>query len=71
MSRYWTDAVDEEADAYFATLSTPEIRRRQDLCAQQQRTAYDRRLDDAAADLDRMDRALTREMLARTSKGRR
>lgn len=61
----WTDEVDREADEFFATLSDAEIRRRQDLCVQQTRMAYDQRNADALHDLHRMGDALTRAMLTR------
>jgi hypothetical protein len=62
---HWTDETDAEADAYFATLSEAEIRRRQDLCREQQRTAFERRNTNALIDLQRMDDALARAMMAR------
>ena len=64
-AQHWTEDVDAEADVYFRTLTTPEIRRRQDLCDQQIRAAYQHRNDRALADLRRMEDALTREMLRR------
>jgi hypothetical protein len=62
---HWTDDTDAEADAYFATLSESEIRRRQDICREQQRTAFERRNTNALADLQRMDDALARAMFAK------
>jgi hypothetical protein len=63
--RHWTDETDTEAEEFFATLPDREIRRRQDLCSQQIRTAHERRNEDALADLRRMEDALTRTMLRR------
>jgi hypothetical protein len=63
--RRWTDDTDKEADQFFATLSESEVRRRQDLCRQQIRLAFEQRNEDALADLDRMRDALTRTMLTR------
>jgi len=63
--RKWTDEIDAEADEFFSTLSEREIRRRQDLCRQQLKIAHDRGLTDALIDLQRMEAALTRAMLAR------
>lgn len=67
MTTTWTDETDVEAAKFFATLSEAEIRRRQDLCAQQKVIAYEKGLTDAMIDLDRMDNALTAEMLRRCS----
>lgn len=63
--RHWTDQTDGEADEFFSTLAESEIRRRQDLCQQQIRTAHARRNDDALADLRRMEDALARSMMSR------
>jgi hypothetical protein len=62
---HWTDEIDAEAETFFATLSEAEIRRRQDLCAQQIVMAHRARNDVALADLRRMENALGREMLRR------
>jgi len=62
---HWTEAVDAEADVFFRTLTVAEIRRRQDLCSQQQRTAYEARNIHATLALQGMENALTREMLRR------
>jgi hypothetical protein len=59
----WTDETDAEAVAFFDTLSTSEIRKRQRLCAEQKTHAYARRLMSAMKDLDRMETALTNAML--------
>lgn len=64
-AQHWTDETDREADAYFATLTDREIRRRQDLCHAQQQIAFEHRNDRALADLQRMDDALARAMMAR------
>ena len=73
MSRaHWTDETDREADVLFRTFSDAEIRRRQDLAGQQLARAsalYDRNpgwYGIAVANLQRMQDALTREMLRRT-----
>jgi hypothetical protein len=50
----------------FKTLSTPEIRRRQDLAAQQIRLAWEQKNERASADLQLMQDALTAEMFRRT-----
>ena len=63
--RHWTAQTDAEADVLFPTLTTADIRRRQDLCHQQQRMAFDQKNEDAMADLAAMDDALFREMLRR------
>ena len=69
MARNWTDETDREAASFFGTLSDREIRRRQDLCAQQIRMAHERRDDptmaDALHDLRRMEEALAQAMLVR------
>lgn len=62
---HWTDATDTEAAVFFDTLSEREIRRRQDLCNQQIRTAHEHRNTDALADLRRMEDALCASMLRR------
>lgn len=64
-ARRWTEETDREADEFFATLPEKEIRRRQDLCRQQQVLAYEQRNEGASADLQRMDEALARAMMAR------
>jgi hypothetical protein len=63
---HWTDETDREAAELFKTLSTPEIRRRQDLAVQQQRAAWEQSNERALSDLRRMQDALTREMFRRT-----
>lgn len=63
--RHWTDKTTEEARHFFPTLTEAEIRRRQDIAAQQIRMAYDERNDDALADLQAMERELTHEMMRR------
>lgn len=65
MTTHWTDETDAEAVPFFDSLSTAEIRRRQDLCAQQKSIAYEQGNGDAMRDLDRMDQALTDAMLRR------
>ncbi len=67
--RHWTEKTDREADFYFATLPEFEIRRRQDLCGQQITIAFKRGLIDALEDLQAMDQALARSMLARLERG--
>jgi hypothetical protein len=62
---HWTAETDREAAALFKTLSTPEIRWRQDLAAQQIRIAYERRDDRALSDLRSMEDALAAEMMRR------
>lgn len=64
MSR-WTDAVDAQADVFFATLTEAEIRRRQSLCDQQIVMAHKQQNESALADLRRMEAALIRSMFAR------
>lgn len=66
MPRHWIDQTDGEAAELFDSLSVAEIRRRQDLCAQQKRLAHEQRNADAMADLDRMETALTESMLRRS-----
>ena len=61
----WTDECNADADTFFATLSTAEIRRRQDLCRQQITLAHSARDERALAGLRRMEDALTRAMLGR------
>jgi hypothetical protein len=67
--RRWTAETDREADELFPTLTTTEIRRRQDLCRQQTALAYEARNEDALLDLQAMADALTREMFGRTEPG--
>lgn len=62
---HWTDETDREAVAFFDSLSTREIRRRQRLCNQQKRLAFEQGNEDALADLERMNKALTSAMLRR------
>lgn len=62
---HWTDETDVEAAIYFDTLSTTEIRRRQDLCTAQLRLAFDQRNEHATIDLQRMQNALTDAVLRR------
>lgn len=69
MTKRWTDETDREAEAFFPTLSEAEIRKRQDLCKQQQRIAFRSRNEDALADLGRMDDALAAEMGRRLDAG--
>lgn len=64
--QHWTDDVDARAAELFQTLSEREIRRRQDLAAQQLRLAYQAKNERAMTDLRRMQDALTREMFRRT-----
>jgi hypothetical protein len=66
--KQWTDEVDREAETFFATLTETEMRRRQDLCAQQIAIAHRERKGDALDDLRRMESALVREMLRRCSR---
>lgn len=61
----WTDETDEKADLFFATLPDKEIRRRQDLCNQQIERAFAQGNEKALGNLQRMQDALTRAMLAR------
>jgi hypothetical protein len=63
----WTDETDAEAAVFFPTLPEREIRRRQDLCKQQMRLAWEQRNEQASANLQRMSDALTREMFRRTA----
>lgn len=69
--RHWTDETDREAASFFATLSDREIRRRQDLCAEQiamaheQHERHGRDMTDALWDLRCMEEALTQAMLVR------
>ncbi len=65
MSQHWTDATDAEADVFYATLTIPQIRVRQDLCAAQIRVAFDQGNDRALTDLRHMEDALTRALLVR------
>jgi hypothetical protein len=60
-----SDYTDTEALEFFATLSMPELRRRQDLCRQQQRIAYEKRLDRAMAELNRTDDLLIQAIYAK------
>lgn len=62
----WDDATDAEADVLFATYDEREIRRRQHLCREQMRLAGLAHDTQALANLQRMDDALMRAMLART-----
>ena len=61
----WSDEVDEKSKIFFSTLSEKEIRRRQDLCNQQIKMAYNQKNEDALYDLQRMQKALEREMMNR------
>ncbi|USN14394.1 hypothetical protein KABACHOK_05810 [Brevundimonas phage vB_BpoS-Kabachok] len=61
----WTAKVDQEADALFRTLSEADIRKRQDICRQQAKLAYEQGHDRAALDIARNEEALMREMLRR------
>ena len=63
--QHWTQAVDKRAKAEFADLSEKEIRRRQDLCADQIGRASRGGHTRALIDLQRQDHALQREMLNR------
>ena len=63
---HWTDETDAQAAELFKTLPTAEIRRRQDLAAQQIRLAWEQKNERALADLRRMQDALTGEMFRRT-----
>jgi len=63
--KHWTDETDREADVFFSTLPVKEIRRRQALCSEQIRHAWEQRNEDALADLRHMEDALTRSMAAR------
>lgn len=63
--QHWTVKVDQEADALFRTLPEAEIRRRQDICQAQARTAYEQKNERASLDIARQDAALMREMLRR------
>lgn len=63
---HWTDKTDAEAAVLFDTLTTPEIRRRQDLCKAQQRLAYEQGNERAMLDLQRMEESLFQAMLRRT-----
>jgi hypothetical protein len=64
--RHWTDETDREAAGFFPTLSTAEIRRRQDIAAQQIRLAWEQKNERAMTDLRRLQDALTAEMFRRT-----
>lgn len=61
----WTETVDREADALFRTLSEAEIRRRQDICKDQARRAFEQKHERASIDIARQENALMREMLRR------
>lgn len=61
----WTNETDAKAKIFFDSLTESEIRRRQDLCAQQIKMAYDQKNADALTDLRRMEAALTESMLTR------
>jgi hypothetical protein len=63
---HWIAETDRQADEFFATLTTEEIRRRQELARQQIRRAYEARNEGALADLTRMEAALIRAMLSRS-----
>lgn len=63
--RRWTDEVNEQSKALFATLTTKQIRQRQDICNAQIALAFEQHKDDALADLERMQDALMREMMNR------
>jgi hypothetical protein len=65
--QHWTGETGREAAELFKTLSTAEIRRRQDLADQQLRLAGAQGNERATADLQHMQDALTAEMLRRTS----
>jgi hypothetical protein len=74
MVRHWTDETDAEAVSFFDSLPEAEIRRRQDLCSQQQGRAYEmaaagRDMTDTQADLQRMSDALAASMLRRLEAG--
>jgi hypothetical protein len=62
---HWTYECDADADTFFATLSTAEIRRRQDLCRSQIILAHAAQNERALTDLRGMEAALTRAMLGR------
>lgn len=65
----WTDETDREAAEFYPTLSEREIRRRQDITAQQIGMAHRQGNEDALADLRRQEDALTREMMRRLQAG--
>lgn len=65
-SAHWAEETDRQAAELFKTLSTTEIRSRQDLAAQQVRLAWEQKNERALADLRAMQDALTREMFRRT-----
>lgn len=65
----WTDETDREAAEYCPTLSEREIRRRQDITAQQIVMAHRQGNEDALADLRRQEGALAREMIRRLRLG--
>lgn len=63
--RKWTPETDQEADTLYRTFTEPQIRMRQDLCAQQIVMAHKQGNTDALLDLRAMEDALGREMLRR------
>ncbi len=69
----WTESTDREAEIFFRTLTTAEIRHRQELASQQIARAWknpdhlpEEIRTQALTDLNRMHDALTREMLRRS-----
>ncbi len=61
----WDEDTTLEAKRFFPTLSTNEIRRRQDLCSQQIVIAQKACNIDALEDLREMEKCLQEEMLRR------
>lgn len=67
--RHWTAETDIEAATLFDTLTTKEIRQRQDLCHAQMRMPYlgpQGGAEDAMLDMQAMDQALMDAMMRRT-----
>lgn len=62
---HWNAEVDAKANVLFASLSLAKLRKRQGLCEQLIALAYRQGNEDALTDLQKMQAALTRAVLAR------
>ena len=65
MARHWTAETAEEAESYFASLSTSDLNQRLELAHAQAILASERKQTDALEDLQEMERAILREILTR------
>lgn len=61
----WSDMTDKQAKKLFKTFSDKEIRRRQELCDSQIKTAYEGKNTKGLKNLQRMRDALDKEMRRR------